>query len=58
MWQPAGVQVGRNSNATGFGEAASWWRGLVQTGINSLSELIIYASYDWINGNRFMGSCE
>lgn len=47
------ILFGRNSNATGFGKAATWWGGFVQAEVKPLSELIVYARYDWINGDRF-----
>lgn len=47
------ILFGRNSNATGFGKAVTWWGGFIQAEVKPLSELIVYTRYDWINGNRF-----
>lgn len=47
------ILFGRDSNATGFGKAATWWGGFVQAEVKPLRELIVYARYDWINGDRF-----
>lgn len=47
------ILFGRDSNATGFGKAVTWWGGFVQAEVKPLSELIVYTRYDWINGDRF-----
>lgn len=47
------ILFGRDSDATGFGKAATWWGGFVQAEVKPLSELIVYARYDWINGDQF-----
>lgn len=41
------------SNPTGFGQNASWWGGFVQVDVKPLDTLVLYARYDWINGQSF-----
>ncbi len=50
------ILFARDSNATGFGKAATSWGGFVQGEVKPLDQLIVYARYDWINGDRFNDS--
>ncbi|SRR6266571_3314126 len=41
------------SNATGFGQEASWWGGFVQGEVKPRDDLILFSRYDWVYGDRF-----
>jgi hypothetical protein len=47
------ILFARDEDPTGFGKAAEWWGGFVQAEGKPLESLIVYARYEWIDGDRF-----
>jgi hypothetical protein len=42
-----------DSNPTGFGKKARWWGGFVQADVKPIEPLVLFARFDWINGQQF-----